>query len=120
MLAPAAVDAVLVAGLGVPLGPAMEQLHARFRDKRSAAQASSNELYLALSRFSKMTNYERLMRYLEERREERQRLGPEEVRDWTEAMFSKRQPFRFNNTPALKQKYDNSSTYFVSMNIQSL
>ena len=67
-----------------------------------------------------MTNYERLMRYLEERREERQRLGPEEVRDWTEAMFSKRQPFRFNNTPALKQKYDNSSTYFVSMNIQSL
>ena len=96
-------DAVLVAGLGVPLGPAMEQLHARFRDKRSAL-VSSNELYLALSRFSKMTNYERLMRYLEERREERQRLGPEEVRDWTEAMFSRRQPFRFHNTPALKQK----------------
>ena len=35
VLAPAAVDAVLVSGLGVPLGPAMEQLHARFRDKRS-------------------------------------------------------------------------------------
>ena len=51
-----------------------------------------------------MTNYERLMRYLEERREERQRLGPEEVRDWTEAMFSKRQPFRFHNTPTLNQK----------------
>ena len=51
-----------------------------------------------------MTNYERLMRYLEERREERQRLGPEEVRDWTEAMFNNRQPFRFHNTPALKQK----------------
>ena len=57
-----------------------------------------------MSRFNKMTNYERLMRYLEERREERQRLGPEEVRDWTEAMFSKRQPFKFHNTPALKQK----------------
>ena len=37
VLAPAAVDAVLVSGLGVPLGPAMEQLHARFRDKRSVA-----------------------------------------------------------------------------------
>ena len=34
-------------------------------------------------RFVRSTNYERLMEFLEERREERQRLGPEEVQDWS-------------------------------------
>jgi hypothetical protein len=33
-------------------------------------------------RFLGSTNYELMMTYLEERREERQRIGPEEIREW--------------------------------------
>ena len=34
-------------------------------------------------RFVRSTNYEKLMSFLETRREERQRLGPEEIQDWS-------------------------------------
>ena len=53
----------MVARFGIPLAPCMKQLHARFRDKR----------------FVRSTNYENLLRFLEARREERQRLGPDEI-----------------------------------------
>ena len=55
----------MVERFGIPLTPCMKQLHAMFRDKR----------------FVRSTNYENLMRFLEARREERQRLGPDEIQD---------------------------------------
>ena len=64
MLDPATIDE-MVLRFGIPLSPCMKQLHAMFRDKR----------------FVRSTNYENLMRFLEARREERQRLGPDEIQD---------------------------------------
>ena len=64
VLDPAVIDQ-MVGRFGIPLSPCMKQLHAKFRDKR----------------FVRSTNYENLMRFLETRREERQRLGPDEIQD---------------------------------------
>ena len=50
----------------IPLAPSLKYLHTKFRDER----------------FIGSTNYELMMTYLEERREERQRIGPEEIREW--------------------------------------
>ena len=64
VLDPATIDQ-MVERFGIPLSPCMKQLHIMFRDKR----------------FVRSTNYEKLMRFLEARREERQRLGPDEIQD---------------------------------------
>ena len=50
----------------IPLAPSLKHLHTKFRDER----------------FHESTNYELMMTYLEARREERQRIGPEEIREW--------------------------------------
>ena len=95
VLRPGLIDEV-IRSHSLPLGPCLPHLHTRFRD----------------SRFRRSTNYERLMTYLEvisssaslyhhdyqERMSERQRLGPEEVRDWSEWAWNKRMPFRFHNS----------------------
>ena len=50
----------------IPLAPCLKNLHRKFRDKR----------------FIGSSNYELMMTYLEDRRAERQRIGPEEIREW--------------------------------------
>ena len=60
----------------IPLGPCLKNLHRKFRDKT----------------FIGSTNYELMMTYLEDRRAERQRIGPEEIREWRQGESSGIQP----------------------------
>ena len=85
---PVMIDNIL-SRLAIPLKPCLPHLHAKFRDKR----------------FVRSTNYEKLMIYLEERRFERQKLGPEEIKDWTEWSWNKEKGFRFQNTSSMKSRY---------------
>ena len=65
ILPPVTVDC-LMEKYNIPLAPCLKNLHRKFRDKR----------------FIGSTNYELMMTYLEERRAERQMIGPEEIREW--------------------------------------
>ena len=70
----------------IPLAPSLKHLHTKFRDER----------------FLESTNYELMMTYLEARREERQRIGPEEIREWE------------RTTDIAKQKQSkNNNRYFL-------
>ena len=60
----------------IPLAPCLKNLHRKFRDKT----------------FIGSTNYELMMTYLEDRRAERQRIGPEEIREWKQGEITGIQP----------------------------
>ena len=60
----------------IPLAPCLKNLHRKFRDKT----------------FIGSTNYELMMTYLEDRRAERQRIGPEEIREWKQGEGTDTQP----------------------------
>ena len=78
VLSPQEVDSVMVK-MNIPLAACMPHLHEKFRDKV----------------FRRSTNYEKLMLYLDERRAERQRRGPEEVEDWSQVPGHQRRAIRF-------------------------
>lgn len=62
----------------------MPYLHEKFRDRR----------------FERSTNYEKLMLYLDERRAERQRKGPEEIQDWSDwTVNQRRQVTKYHDQP---------------------
>jgi hypothetical protein len=75
VLPPATVD-YLVEEYNIPLAPCLKNLHRKFRD----------------TRFIGSTNYELMMTYLEDRRAERQRIGPEEIREWRKDSSIELQP----------------------------
>ena len=64
----------------IPLAPCMKNLHRKFRDKT----------------FIGSTNYELMMTYLEDRRTERQMIGPEEIREWRQGNNVELQPIMTN------------------------
>jgi hypothetical protein len=72
VLPPATMD-VLFQRYRVPLAPCLPFLHKKFRDP----------VYIG------KTSYEGVLMFLEERRMERQKTGPEEIRDWQQILSKK-------------------------------
>ena len=69
VLPPSTVDE-LIHKYKLPLTPCLPFLHKKFRDKR----------------FIGSTNYEQVMKFLEDTRRERHKIGPEEIQDWKQEL----------------------------------
>ena len=83
VLPPETVDA-LIHKYKLPLTPCLPFLHKKFRDKR----------------FIGSTNYEHVMRFLENSRRERHKIGPEEIQDWKQEQNSYNQDSWIRNCSA--------------------
>ena len=81
VLPPETVDA-LIHKYKLPLTPCLPFLHKKFRDKR----------------FIGSTNYEHVMRFLENSRRERHKIGPEEIQDWKQEQNSYNQDSWIRNS----------------------
>ena len=79
VLPPPTVDC-LMEKYSIPLAPCLKNLHRKFRDKT----------------FIGSTNYELMMTYLEDRRTERQMIGPEEIQEWRQGNHNELQPIETN------------------------
>ena len=113
VLPPATVDC-LIEKYGIPLAPCMKNLHRKFRDKT----------------FIGSTNYELMMTYLEDRRAERQKIGPEEIREWWQGHHDELQPIEPNpevlrsgrisyghQKPFLSRSRYSTMEYFMNINM---
>ena len=81
VLPPETVD-TLIHKYKLPLTPCLPFLHKKFRDKR----------------FIGSTNYEQVMRFLENSRRERHKIGPEEIQDWKQEQNSNNQDSWIRNS----------------------
>ena len=81
VLPPETVDA-LIHKYKLPLTPCLPFLHKKFRDKR----------------FIGSTNYEQVMKFLENSRRERHKIGPEEIQDWKQEQNSNNQDSWIRNS----------------------
>ena len=89
VLPPSTIDA-LIHQFKLPLKPCLAYLHKKFRDQR----------------FIGSTNYEQVMKFLEDSRAERHETGPEEIQDWKKDVDKQRQTTWRNQQSAVSENID--------------
>lgn len=89
VLPPSTIDA-LILQFKLPLKPCLSYLHKKFRDQR----------------FIGSTNYEQVMKFLENSRAERHKTGPEEIQDWKKDLDKQRQTSWMNQQNIMSEKFN--------------
>jgi hypothetical protein len=89
VLPPSTIDA-LILQFKLPLKPCLTYLHKKFRDQR----------------FIGSTNYEQVMKFLEDSRAERHKTGPEEIQDWKKDIDNARQASWMNQQSMVSENFN--------------
>ena len=97
VLPPSTIDS-LILQFKLPLKPCLPYLHQKFRDQR----------------FIGSTNYEQVMKFLEDSRAERHKTGPEEIQDWRKDILKAQKASRLSG----QSLASDISSLFASKNIQ--